>query len=234
MKRLWTEDEVTHHGRHWQLDGVRPHLHPVQDPHPPIWIGAQALAGVRRAAKYGDGYACSPETPMHEIAERHQVVMDGFAERGKEFTPQPLRRNGMVADTREEARSEFARVAQGRYVTYAQKGFDAMDLGDLERDFLDTVADHAVIGTPDDVVAAPDRLRHPAARRADRAAAGLAGHERCRDGRGHPPARARRGAGDAARRAPHDDRRERLRGARHIDEIIIINIIDRASSHSTN
>ena len=154
MKRLWTEDEVTHDGRHWQLDGVRPHLHPVQDPHPPIWIGAQALAGVRRAAKYGDGYACSPETPMHEIAERHQVVMDGFAERGKEFSPQPLRRNGMVADTREEALSEFARVAQGRYVTYARKGFDAMDLGDLERDFLDTVADHAVIGTPDDVVAA--------------------------------------------------------------------------------
>ena len=153
LPRLWTDDEVTHHGRHWQLEGVRPHLHPVQDPHPPIWVGAQALPGVRRAARYGDGYACSPETPMHEIAERHQIVMDGFADRGKAFTPQPLRRNGIVADTRERARSEFARVAQGRYVAYAQTGFDAMGLDELERAFLDTVADHAVIGTPDDVVA---------------------------------------------------------------------------------
>jgi alkanesulfonate monooxygenase SsuD/methylene tetrahydromethanopterin reductase-like flavin-dependent oxidoreductase (luciferase family) len=153
LPRLWTEDEVTHQGKYWQLDAVRPHLRPVQEPHPPIWVGAQAMAGVRRAARLGDGYACSPETPMHEIAERHQVVMEGFAERGKPFTTQPLRRNGIVADTREEARAEFARVAQGRYVAYARTGFDAMDLGELEREFLDTVADHAVIGTPDEVVA---------------------------------------------------------------------------------
>jgi alkanesulfonate monooxygenase SsuD/methylene tetrahydromethanopterin reductase-like flavin-dependent oxidoreductase (luciferase family) len=153
LPRLWTEEEVTHHGKYWQLDGVRPHLHPVQDPHPPIWVGAQAMAGVRRAARYGDGYACSPETPMHEIAVRHQVVMEGFAERGKEFTTQPLRRNGIIADTNELAQAEFARVAQGRYVAYAQTGFDAMGLGELERQFLDTVADHAVIGTPDEVVA---------------------------------------------------------------------------------
>ncbi|QIG44618.1 LLM class flavin-dependent oxidoreductase [Nocardioides anomalus] len=153
LPRLWTEDEVTHHGRHWQLEGVRPHLRPVQDPHPPIWVGAQALPGVRRAARYADAYACSPEATVAEIAERHQVVMDGFAARGKAFTPQPVRRNGMVADTTEQARAEFARVAQGRYVAYAQTGFDAMDLGELERRFLDTVADHAVIGTPDEVVA---------------------------------------------------------------------------------
>ncbi len=63
MKRLWTEDEVTFHGEHWQLDGVAPHVQPVQQPHPPIWIGAHAMAGVRRAARYGDAYACPPETP---------------------------------------------------------------------------------------------------------------------------------------------------------------------------
>lgn len=34
--RLWTEDEVTHDGRYWQLDHARPHLKPVQKPYPPI------------------------------------------------------------------------------------------------------------------------------------------------------------------------------------------------------
>ena len=28
VKRLWTEDEVTHHGRFWHLEGVKPHLKP--------------------------------------------------------------------------------------------------------------------------------------------------------------------------------------------------------------
>jgi alkanesulfonate monooxygenase SsuD/methylene tetrahydromethanopterin reductase-like flavin-dependent oxidoreductase (luciferase family) len=153
MKRLWTEDEVTHHGKYWQLEDVKPHLHPVQDPHPPIWIGAHAIPGVKRCAKYGDAYACPPETPMHEIAERHQIVMDGFAERGKEFTPQPLRRNCLVADSRDEAVVEFARVAQGRYLTYANKGLDVMKDTDLENEFAKAVSGHAVIGTPDDVVA---------------------------------------------------------------------------------
>ena len=122
MKRLWTEENVTHHGKYWQLEDVHPHLFPVQQPHPPIWIGAHAIPGVQRCAKYGDAYACPPETPMHEIAVRHQIVQEGFAARGKEFGPQPLRRNCLVADSREEAIVEFARVAQGRYLTYAQQG----------------------------------------------------------------------------------------------------------------
>jgi alkanesulfonate monooxygenase SsuD/methylene tetrahydromethanopterin reductase-like flavin-dependent oxidoreductase (luciferase family) len=49
MKKLWTEDEVTFEGRFWSLDGVKPHLKPVQSPHPPIWIGAHSMAGTRRA-----------------------------------------------------------------------------------------------------------------------------------------------------------------------------------------
>ena len=61
VKRLWTEDEVTHHGRFWHLEGVKPHLKPVQQPHPPIWIGAQSIAGARRAGRIGDAYPVTPE-----------------------------------------------------------------------------------------------------------------------------------------------------------------------------
>src|SRR4051795_12327824 len=135
MKKLWTQESVNHHGKYWTLEDVHPHLFPVQDPHPPIWIGAHAIPGVERAAKYGDAYACPPETPKHEVAERFVVVRDGFAERGKEFGPQPLRRNCLVADSREEAMVEYARVAQGRYLTYAQKGLDVLKDSDLENEF---------------------------------------------------------------------------------------------------
>lgn len=68
MKKLWTEEEVTFHGKYFQLEGVKPHLFPVQDPHPPIWIGAHAMGGVRRAGKYGDAYATPPETPKRKCS----------------------------------------------------------------------------------------------------------------------------------------------------------------------
>ena len=74
MTKLWTQETVTHHGRFWNLDGVQPHIQPVQQPHPPIWIGAHAEAGVRRAAKYGDAYACPPETPVREVAPGRHVL----------------------------------------------------------------------------------------------------------------------------------------------------------------
>jgi alkanesulfonate monooxygenase SsuD/methylene tetrahydromethanopterin reductase-like flavin-dependent oxidoreductase (luciferase family) len=35
IRRLWTEDGVTHRGRHWQLDGVSIRPRPLQDPRPP-------------------------------------------------------------------------------------------------------------------------------------------------------------------------------------------------------
>ncbi|WP_203860939.1 LLM class flavin-dependent oxidoreductase [Plantactinospora mayteni] len=152
MKKLWTQETVNHQGRYWTLEDVHPHLFPVQQPHPPIWIGAHAIPGVRRAAKYGDAYACPPEAPKHEVAKRYAVVRDGFAERGKEFTPQPLRRNCLIADSREQAMVEYARVAQGRYLTYAKKGLDVMADTDLENEFAKAVSGHAVIGTPEDVV----------------------------------------------------------------------------------
>ncbi len=153
MPRLWTEDAVTHHGRHWTLDDVRPHIQPVQKPYPPIWVGAHAMAGVRRAGKFADAYAVPPETPPAEVIKRYTVVRDLFAERGKQFGPQPLRRNVLVGDSKEHALAEYARVAKGRYVTYAQRGLDLYDPRKLEQEFAEAVSGHVVLGDADDVTA---------------------------------------------------------------------------------
>ena len=40
IKRLWTEERVTHHGRFFHLDDIRLMPRPVQRPHPPVWIAA--------------------------------------------------------------------------------------------------------------------------------------------------------------------------------------------------
>ena len=40
IKMLWTQDTVTFHGRHFNLENARPTLRPIQKPHPPVWIAA--------------------------------------------------------------------------------------------------------------------------------------------------------------------------------------------------
>lgn len=153
MTALWTQGQVDFDGEFWQLHGARPHIRPVQQPHPPLWVGAHGLPGVRRAGRLGDVYATPPETTREQIRERFAIVREEFARRGKPFGPQSLRRNILIADSRQEAVVEYARVAKGRYLTYAQRGLDLYTGDALQDDFVRTISDHAVLGSPDEVVA---------------------------------------------------------------------------------
>jgi alkanesulfonate monooxygenase SsuD/methylene tetrahydromethanopterin reductase-like flavin-dependent oxidoreductase (luciferase family) len=49
MKRLWTEEEVTHHGRFYRLTGARPTARPFQKPYPRIWVAAMTDPAVSGA-----------------------------------------------------------------------------------------------------------------------------------------------------------------------------------------
>jgi alkanesulfonate monooxygenase SsuD/methylene tetrahydromethanopterin reductase-like flavin-dependent oxidoreductase (luciferase family) len=51
IKRLWSEEEVTHHGRFFHLTKARMVLKPVQNPHPPIWFAANNDGAVERSAR---------------------------------------------------------------------------------------------------------------------------------------------------------------------------------------
>lgn len=55
-KRLWTEEEVTHHGAFFSFEGAVFEPKPVQQPWPPILVGGESRAALRRAARLGDGW----------------------------------------------------------------------------------------------------------------------------------------------------------------------------------
>ena len=69
--RLWTEQRVTFAGRHYQLTDALLNPRPVQQPHPPILVGATgervALAIVARHANIWNGFG-SPEVFARKIA----------------------------------------------------------------------------------------------------------------------------------------------------------------------
>jgi probable F420-dependent oxidoreductase len=61
-KRLWTEEVVEHHGEFFSFPPVRFEPKPVQRPHPPLLVGGESPAALRRAVLRGDGWISMPHT----------------------------------------------------------------------------------------------------------------------------------------------------------------------------
>jgi probable F420-dependent oxidoreductase len=55
-KRLWTEETVSHHGEFFSFDEVAFEPKPVQPAGPPILVGGESKAALRRAARLADGW----------------------------------------------------------------------------------------------------------------------------------------------------------------------------------
>jgi probable F420-dependent oxidoreductase len=58
MKRLWTEDNVTHKGKFFNVENLSVGPRPIQKPHPPIWTGGSAETALKRAGTWADGFIC--------------------------------------------------------------------------------------------------------------------------------------------------------------------------------
>lgn len=56
LRSIWTEPETPVTGADFEAVGVLHLQHPVQRPHPPIWIGGNGAAAIRRVAEHGDGW----------------------------------------------------------------------------------------------------------------------------------------------------------------------------------
>jgi probable F420-dependent oxidoreductase len=59
MEELWSAEEPVFHGRYYTIEGLAFEPKPVQDPRPPIYVGGNSPAAIRRATRY-DGWMCNP------------------------------------------------------------------------------------------------------------------------------------------------------------------------------
>ena len=58
MKRLWTEDHVTHKGKFFNVQNLTIGPRPVQKPYPPLWTGGSAETALKRAGAWANGFIC--------------------------------------------------------------------------------------------------------------------------------------------------------------------------------
>ncbi|WP_420437305.1 LLM class flavin-dependent oxidoreductase [Candidatus Poriferisocius sp.] len=152
MKLCWAMEDFDYQGQHWQIQGATPHIQCVQQPHPPIWMGAHSRKGARRAGRVGDRFIIPPEYDIEEMRVRLGIMAAAFAERGKPMGCQPLRRNAFVGATTEEAIASFVEVSKDRYLTYARKELDILDEEALLNNFFDEVKGSVAVGTAQEVI----------------------------------------------------------------------------------
>jgi alkanesulfonate monooxygenase SsuD/methylene tetrahydromethanopterin reductase-like flavin-dependent oxidoreductase (luciferase family) len=155
IKRLWTEDVVDMKGSHFTLVGASVGTRPVQKPHPPVWIGANADPAIRRAARLGDCWYVNPHNRIDTIVRQVDVYKRALDECGKPFPKEfPARREVFVARSRDEAIRLCAPYLGAKYRAYQQWGqSQVMPEGDndLGVEFDELIRDRFLLGSPDEV-----------------------------------------------------------------------------------
>ena len=84
IRALWTEANPSYDGHFWKLNGEAIAPKPLQQPHPPIWMGGRHPDGLRRAARIADGWMGAGSTSTAEFRGHVAALRDHLAERGKD------------------------------------------------------------------------------------------------------------------------------------------------------
>jgi probable F420-dependent oxidoreductase len=72
VRRLWSEDEVSHVGQHFSYEGLSLMPRPLQVPLE-VWLGGTARSALRRAGRLSDGWLPSLCTPSEAAAGRTAI-----------------------------------------------------------------------------------------------------------------------------------------------------------------
>lgn len=108
LRRLWTEDHVTHHGRYYHITDVTVRPRPWQASLP-AWFGGRSEAALRRTGTLGDGWLASGVTP-DEVREMIPRIQQHAATAERELEPDHF---GVIlpyciTDTPEETLARYA------------------------------------------------------------------------------------------------------------------------------
>ncbi|MDP7085585.1 MAG: LLM class flavin-dependent oxidoreductase [Dehalococcoidia bacterium] len=106
MKKLWTQDKVTFRGRFTQLDNQSIDPRPLQNPHPPIWIGAVSPGALKRAVRLGDGWMGAGASSTSNFTEEIKLIRQYLEEEGRDPDTFTLSKRVYVAVDRDKKRAD--------------------------------------------------------------------------------------------------------------------------------
>jgi probable F420-dependent oxidoreductase len=91
IKALWTQPRTSIDGPTYRFTDAEMGPKPVQHPHPPIYIGGNTAAAMRRAARYGDAWHPFKVTPegITKLRPALQAALEAEGRSAREFPVAP-------------------------------------------------------------------------------------------------------------------------------------------------
>ncbi len=149
IRKLWSEDEVTFHGRFFQLDGVTIAPKPLQQPGPPILIGADTVTTVAKVPEIADHWIASRRHSKAFLREAVPVYKAALEQNGKPFKGLFIFRDLCIADSSKEAENRVRGAYERQYQYYHREGQPG-ERYDLSFDELKQ--DRLILGSPTEVI----------------------------------------------------------------------------------
>lgn len=152
IERLWTEASVSYDGEHFQFSEVTLRPKPLQDPRPPVWVGASNESSVRRGARIADGFLGAhvpfglARRQIADFRDEREATDRGPGEVG-------LLREVYVGETTAAAEATVKEPLMRKYRSYTDWGQDDAIGGDTFESEWERLRDERfIVGSPDDVV----------------------------------------------------------------------------------
>jgi alkanesulfonate monooxygenase SsuD/methylene tetrahydromethanopterin reductase-like flavin-dependent oxidoreductase (luciferase family) len=143
MKRLWTEDRVTHKGRFYTVNDAGIGVKPVRPGGPPLYFAAQADVSVRRAARIGDAWLIVNSGGLGKTAPLMKTYRAALAEYGRIAREFPITVECYVGERHATAHEECRGPLEYKYNAYASWGLAGRR---AETTFEDFARDKFIIG----------------------------------------------------------------------------------------
>lgn len=158
LERLFTEENVTFAGKHFEVEGLTLALKPMQKPRPPMWFGGSVTKAVERAAQLsdtsiGDSWVASAHLAKDVIIEQADVFRQALFANGKGMPEEfPILRNIVVAPDKETAIREAGPFVEASYRVFGQWGLftDVVGSDKKQLDFEELIAGRVIIGSPEE------------------------------------------------------------------------------------
>jgi alkanesulfonate monooxygenase SsuD/methylene tetrahydromethanopterin reductase-like flavin-dependent oxidoreductase (luciferase family) len=160
IRRLWSGSTVDFTGRFFSVEGAQPAVQPLQKGGPPVWIGGQAAAAVKRAALLGDAWYAPPFPTHSELLELRSLYLS-YRPTSSEF---PVRRELLIAPSRAAGLEAALTRYRARYEIYRKWGLQGENtpVFDDGQQVRADIENRFILGSAAECVEELDRLRSSA------------------------------------------------------------------------
>ena len=174
MIRAWTlRSRFSHRGRFWHFEDIVVEPPPAQKPYPPLWVAAGSETSIRRAAARGFNLILDQYAGPQQLAERISIYKAECKAHSRSFDPMQVAVARQLYVAKDETDKQAALARQAAYtkrtVDVSRAPGDKIQTEGSSHvlayaDKVGATEEHALFGTPEEICAKLEDLRHAGVR----------------------------------------------------------------------